>query len=209
VKHGRELLEENMAVTILLYLGTILIASEVVGKVGHLTIFITAPLSVVIYKYLPKLNFLRNKPKERFSQYKILSILYSIIRSSVIVAGWVILFIITAGVIVFTCALVMPIFIIIFVTSLVNLPNYLFNKLYSKLLRAADSVPALHGYLVSSARSIFSSLASKKIEGISLNEKDIEASLDKVISKPRLPFNGLLGLILITISFILELNQIM
>ena len=173
--------------TILLYVGTILIASEIARDVQHITIFITAPYSIVVHKLLPKLALVMSKSKKSSSFY--FKIFRKLIKSVIIIL---------------TIAIMSPVFALIFITQLIMLPNYLLNRIYSKLLRMADNIPAMHNDLILFLGSAFS-LASTKVEGLPTNDKDVEINLNKVINKPRIPFNGILGLVLVTISFILEL----
>lgn len=203
----------NTTETVLLYLGTLLVASEMVSSFANLaSLFTTAPLAYVLLKYLPNKESIKNKLQVMLASDKRVNAYNRALNKFItLVRNVLFYFVVTIiGVIWISAGVIaLVVLALIFILSVFQIPNIILNKLYLNLIRkmAVDRktryvfLPIL-GWLFSlrPQRNTVNTgdPTSRRLEGI------IRASVT-LRQLNHIPFNAYLGIVLITTSFIMEL----
>ena len=165
---------------ILLYVGTILVAFQIVGNIGYISSLITLPLA------LPIKSLLNKSMQEQEGKWKF--------RDFASRTGYFILFVISALVFLAVGTAMLPVMVVYFFIGQPLLAiNTILNILYHKSLE-----PWKNEFL----SQFHLTLAFRKIE-TKLTDEEIWRNT----RERKIPFLALFGLVCITVGFILQFMQ--
>jgi hypothetical protein len=163
---------------ILLYVGTILVGFQIVGKIGYVSAILTLPFALPIKPLMEK-YFQSQKGKRKSTVF-------------VVQSGYFFLFIIVAFVFISIGILMLPIWIVYFFIGQPLLTiNRILNKLYQKSMEPWKDIFFSELYLM---------LAYRKVK-----TKIREDEVWKKTKQNEIPFLALFGLVSLTVGFILQL----
>ncbi len=165
---------------ILLYVGTILVAFQIVGNIGYISSIITLPLALPIKPLLNK-SMQKQKGKRKFRDFASRT-------------GYFILFVISAVVFLAVGTAMLPVMVVyVFIGQPLLAVNTILNIFYHKSLEPWKEEFFLQLHLT---------LAFRKIETKITDEEIWKRTREKEV-----PFLALFGVVCVTVGFILQLIQ--